>query len=383
MEIFQSADVSYDLYEQAVLNELKGLVYAGKSPLFPKLIHQFSDAARNLRTQPSYARKVHEKLCDANGSIYLRLDKPKLATPILQSQIAACCAMFDGAVFPNPPEFQQTASWALRNIQGLKNAPPSELKVLELKVHEADTVRMIQLLRAFGLFTKSTSSISQLSLGAAVGIKDIYSIHRLPIVSKIRSSHYAPLETRDFLKFETRVQHPEDTIVIVDGDPQHAETYLNYNKTPSPRVLALNVPTEVAIPIIANESADRGLAKRNLIIAIRVDHRMIPDVPTFLGSIYDIIDESADLIITIGAGHNLEQFRGRIEKIAEIYHSLKESQHNPIVIKLHEPGTVEEQRRKHLFGLGASTTYQILQAKVYRDKLKKFTPRKKSANLTL
>ncbi len=109
---------------------------------------------------------------------------------------------------------------------------------------------------------------------------------------------------------------------------------------------------------------------RNFIVALRIDHLMLPDVEDFLRRLSLIIEQTADFFITIGAGYTTDEFRGRVMKMGEIFHSLREKGLNPIRIILHGGGTFEEQRNNPYFGQLSLSTYEIIYCKLDRHKLK-------------
>ena len=83
------------------------------------------------------------------------------------------------------------------------------------------------------------------------------------------------------------------------------------------------------------------------------------------------MDQSADLIVTMGSGHTLEDFEGRINKLKEIFDFLFKLKLNPTLIKLHGEGTTEQQRNSNSFSTRSITTYQILHCKLKKKILQK------------
>ena len=110
-------------------------------------------------------------------------------------------------------------------------------------------------------------------------------------------------------------------------------------------------------------------APRNLVVAFRIDHRMIPDAVEFLKHLALIIEETADLIITIGAGHTNEEFKGRLQKIEELNETLHTYHLKPLKIKWHRGNNLSEQRQNPIFGDPTYATYEILYCKLIRSRL--------------
>ncbi len=115
--------------------------------------------------------------------------------------------------------------------------------------------------------------------------------------------------------------------------------------------------------------AGNGRGLRNFIAALRTDHLMLPDVEGFLQRLSLIIEQTADLIITIGAGYTTDEFRGRVTKMDEIFDSLREKNLSPIRIILHGDGTFEEQRNNPGFGQISTSTYEIIYCKLDQREL--------------
>ena len=74
-------------------------------------------------------------------------------------------------------------------------------------------------------------------------------------------------------------------------------------------------------------------------MCLRIDHRMIPDSKNFLRLIGSVIDSTADLIMTIGAGNNLVEFEGRLRCFDEMFTSLVELGLKPVRILMHGRGS--------------------------------------------
>ena len=99
-------------------------------------------------------------------------------------------------------------------------------------------------------------------------------------------------------------------IVISDNDPQRYELYQLLNNEKNRDITALNIDAYAALAKLAEYVNSHKTDPRNLIIALRIDHRMLPDIPQLFRLIYLSMDQSADLIITIGSGHTIDDFKG-------------------------------------------------------------------------
>lgn len=138
----------------------------------------------------------------------------------------------------------------------------------------------------------------------------------------------------------------------------------------SGRVMGIIDDVTHAMNTLPEILAGNGKGLRNFIAALRIEHLMLPDVEGFLQRLSMVIEQTADLIITIGAGYTTDEFRGRVTKMDEIFNSLKGKSHNPIRIILHGDGTFEAQRSNPHFGQLSISTYEIIYCKLDRRKLK-------------
>ena len=167
------------------------------------------------------------------------------------------------------------------------------------------------------------------------------------------------------------IPHSAKNIVVSDNDPQRRELYLSLNKVKNQNIIGLNIDAYDALTKLPELEKLHNIGSRNLIVALRIDHRMFPDIYRLFKLISLSMDQSADLIITMGSGHTLDEFEGRINKIKEIFEYLKTLKLEPTLIKLHNEGTLEQQRSSNSFSLATITTYQILHCKLKKKILQK------------
>ena len=172
----------------------------------------------------------------------------------------------------------------------------------------------------------------------------------------------------ELVSFELEKEAAND-IVLVDNDQGMKERYKKLNAENN--ILALNQDANKAIEELAVHVANNEIMPRDLIVAYRMDPRMIPDVSDFLGLLGSVISNHADLIITIGAGHSNKEFKGRLNKIDEIMASLQNLKLNPVKIKWHTGKTIPEKRENPIFGEPTYSTYEILYCKLIQSNLKK------------
>jgi len=217
----------------------------------------------------------------------------------------------------------------------------------------------MQILRGLGLFLRSPDDINQLSLGAGSAKKDIRSLHLEPKIT---------LGPGDAVLFNIIEKNARD-IVIIDGDPSREAEYARMSDNKELPILAINddaLETLTCLPEILDKNK---LKKRNTVIGLRIDHRMIPDVSDFFRKLSGSIADSADLIITIGSGFDLDDFKGRTKVMFDLHDYLTGAGLSPLLIKLHGEGSIEEQWSSQSFGLKDITTYQVLYCHLEKKKL--------------
>ncbi len=134
-----------------------------------------------------------------------------------------------------------------------------------------------------------------------------------------------------------------DDIVLVDNDPHMKRRYEKLNREAN--TLALNQDTMLALDTLRNRIAAGETAPRDLVVAFRIDHRMIPDAADFLEHLTRVIADRADLNITIGAGHTNKEFKGRRRKIKELESALLARNLKPLHIIWHRGTSLAKQRR--------------------------------------
>ena len=72
---------------------------------------------------------------------------------------------------------------------------------------------------------------------------------------------------------------------------------------------------------------------RNLVTALRIDHRMISDVPGFFGKLGKCMSNDCDFILSIGAGDTRDDFNGRVRLVKGIFTALVDAGLRPVLFK--------------------------------------------------
>lgn len=375
----QWATFSGQQLASAYAQEADALGAIAMSPGFGNLISHYKDYDSYLDAlnADSNHKKSVELLLKNNGVIDTAVPTKELAQLFCLAQIAACCELFKGskidAMQMNRDGMRaliEQGTETLRNIPEITLiTPPDQYSESQRSllnginiIQNVDTIRVMQVLKLLGLINEAASKTQQLSLGVGNGYRDLYGIHQSPKITAQQDG------SRVRFLFETEERQASHT-VLIDNDPVYASHFETLNSEEGPRVLALNTDADQALQTLAERQKTGGIALRNLVLGLRIDHRMIPNSASFLQSIAGVTDMEADLVMTIGAGNNLAEFEGRLKCLDELFETLIASGHKPVRVLLHGKGSSAEQRSRPNFGQLAYTSYQILYCKLKRDLL--------------
>ena len=281
--------------------------------------------------------------------------------------LAAACDLFEGWTIPiNNFDNKHLCNYVQDAIKELKAKQKNVGSLLAAKLNSGDACRVIHMLKMFGWVAPDMSTSAQLSLGASGGIRDRYSIHHMPVIRYQRQNILLREPIPELVSFELEKKTVND-IVLVDNDPKMRERYEKLNAEPN--ILALNQDAYKSLKELAIGVENKLIIPRNFIVAYRMDHRLIPDAGYFLKLLGPVISNYADLIITIGAGHSNEEFKGRLKKIDELMATLENLRLNPVKIKWHRGESLSEKRENPVFGEPTYATYEILYCKLIKSNL--------------
>ena len=330
---------------------------------------------QRLNQDPVHQQKVR-KLLQAGDTIDTSVPSPELVEIICKAQVAVCCELFKGTSLTRSQMHREgmrlAAQQAIATTQDIpaitSDISPEDYTSLQRHLLDAvnhvqnlDTIRVMQVVRLLGLITAHSESMRQLSLAAGNGYRDLYGVHAVPRIT------IQPLFEGGVCAFDVVDRLPANT-VLIDNDPIFADHYARLNAEQGGSTLAMNMDADQALEQLADKQLAQKLGSRNLVVGLRIDHHMIPDATDFLQRIARVIDQSADLLLTIGAGNNLVEFEGRLRCFDAISQSLKQRGLQPVRIKLHGQGTLEEQRSRPNFGNLEYASYQVLYCKLLLNK---------------
>ncbi len=266
------------------------------------------------------------------------------------AQVAACCVLFKGEQYVNDMlNSQNIHDSAMNYITSIKQSGSGKSKDIMQRINALDSVRMIHLLRILGLLQRPSSKMYQLGLGAAAGIKDIYYVHAMPKITREKRNGI------NTLKFNYSQQSAAD-VILFDFDPRFKSTYDQYSRDPGLSVSGYIGETMDLLKIIAN----KDIKKRNLITMLRVEPAMIPDSSEFLRHLHPVIDKSCDLVLSIGSGDTAEAYKNRIDLMESMFNDLNKAGLSPVLIKLHNGGTLMEQASSLQSGSPIASSYEII-----------------------
>lgn len=318
---------------------------------------------KKLVTDKRYKKNIN-KLLKKGTIVNIGQQSEILTDVLLTAHLAICCELLDGVKIPlnglRPANVESTLQTLLGKYKNIKKGDAA-LQKLNSTLHSIDAFRTVQILKALGLYTIESKDMAQLSLGVGSGSKDLKSIHLQPELTILPDNS---------IEFHVNQLHAKD-VILVDGDPQREELFNTLNNNQDYPIVAINDNTSDTLLKLPDILKERKLALRNTVIALRIDHRMIPDVIEFFRRLVSSIDDLSYLIVTIGSGFDIDDFKGRTTVIQNMYDFLKGIGLHPVLLKLHGKGTLEEQWNDHAFGLKSMTTYQILYCKLKKNILLK------------
>lgn len=344
-----------------------GFGVIAETDLFSELLGRFEDYPKFLaeRKKSINSKKLVRSLSQGTGIIEVKNTATALRDIFYYSHMAACCELF--MEWRLPIDKDNMRSSVLHSLQSYRNAGEPAILTMINRIHRSDAVRTMQILKLLGLISRRSSNIKQLSFAAGAGSRDIDGLHMTPIITRTTLSiEKAPKgETITFGKQPSRPKN----IVLVDNDPDFKSHYATINAANPDWLMAINEDADQVMQKLPATLANNGMGLRNFVVGLRIDHRMIPDVNHFLNLLAPLIDQTADIIFSIGAGHTLEEFKGRVLKMDEIFHCLTDRGFKPVRIKLYSGDDFSAQRGNPAFGVSACTTYEIIYCRLIRKKM--------------
>lgn len=363
--------VSFEELLQAYRVEAEGFGAIVESGRGAEILAGFSNYPDYIRQQTAdiKTKKMIKRLSKGTGIIYASNPEQALRDIFYNAHVAACCELFMGWDLPvQSLNRKNTLRCAEKALELYRDQPEDKRYEISKRIHNSDATRTMQILRFFGLLTASSTGFRQLSFAAGSGTRDIDGLHGMPVIERKQGTMAVSVPLHDSISFSKKILKP-DNVVLVDNDSDIHEHYADLSKNNREWLLALDKDADKAMACLPEILTKRQWGLRNLIAGIRIDHRMIPDVALFMSQLTPLLDTSADFIISIGAGHSVDEFRGRLKVVSALFDYLKQCGLEPVRIILHGQGSIEEQRNSPSFGLSYYSTYEILYCKLKRKKL--------------
>tara|TARA_B100000519_G_scaffold69826_1_gene59598 strand:- start:455 stop:1606 length:1152 start_codon:yes stop_codon:yes gene_type:complete len=353
-----------------------------QSAVFGDLIQHFRDYdvyLRRINSDPGY-RSRRKKIISDKGVVDIAVASKESISLFCQAQIAASAELFKGWEIRDDQLtregmrllVEKSAATLIGVPNVPTNIPPEQFTNAQKQIlsavnvlQNADTVRVVQIIKLLGLLPPTAEHIHQLSLGVGNGYRDLYGVHITPKVT----INELPNKSYFFDTIERQAAHT----VLIDNDAAQQDHFKQLNLREREKVLALNDDASESLEQLHKVQAQSQLKQRNLVVCLRIDHRMIPSPEEFLGLLSRVIAPEADLVMTIGAGHNLSEFEGRLHCFDNLVRLLTNLGHNPVRVILHRGGSLEDKRRTPAFGQLAYTSYQILYCRLKRGRLSEAT----------
>jgi hypothetical protein len=251
-----------------------------------------------------------------------------------------------------------TPQYVHYNLDPLINKKSEIIHAELVKLDLSDTTRCLHILKFLSLIPLNLSNSNLLSIGAASGNKELYATQNTPSLDYKLSPHSGQL----LLNFNMKYTHPKHS-VLIDSDIFWGEIYKQYNMKYSPFLSAYNNDIYEALEIVARSINDQSIRKRNLITIWRLESELLPDIPSLFSLLKKVIENNTNLIITIGAGNNDDEFNLRKEKLTSIFNYLSDTGMRPIRIILSRDRLIPE------YGSLRFASYEILYCSINPDKL--------------
>jgi len=335
------------------LAEVRELIHVVERPDFEQLLTCLADYAFYLATSSTDRlghKLVVESAPDERIFDVATTTQTQVLKALAMAQLAACCYLLHGSRIKR----QQLCRDALEMmaeqfVESLASKSDEYLKRIDHKFHVMDSIRSMQLLRVLGLVTRSTHEIYQIGFGSADGTRDVLGLHLIPSIRQVTSDKSVMLE----LSIDKQLV---SNIIITDSNPLYAEQYDELNNDSSNNITAINQDTMTVLKHMAGATD----VSRNLVTALRIEHRMIPDVYEFLAQLGKYVTHECDFMLSIGAGDTCDDFRGRIICVNELFSALEDAGMRPFLFKFHDSGDIEHQWASLKYGNPSASTYQLL-----------------------
>ncbi|MGB5259877.1 MAG: hypothetical protein WBO34_05065 [Gammaproteobacteria bacterium] len=367
----QIVRTTYKLATEGYLYELGVLVKIVKSQAFGTLLPLFSEyekfvsSGREDLFGADYVQRMFKEKRVIDAADYTTLD----VQPFTCANLAACCEIFSGWTIPvGELDITRTDEYLKLALSHAGSDRRSTGRKLAVRLNKGDTARVVHLLKLLGLIPVYTHTCDQLSLCASVGERDRHALHQMPNIIRPSSLPSHGLPRPSPLQFGVKQYSPR-SVVMIDKDPALEAVYKKLNHEEKGRLLAMNTDLNAGLEELSKRIRDRQMAARNLIVSFRLEPDAFSEVELFLKSLGRVIAEKADLILTIGAGDDLGEFRRRLKVLDNFDEGLSVRGMSPVRIKASKGKTARQQQSSPIYGLSQYASYETLYCRLDRSRL--------------
>jgi len=345
------------------------------NPGFANVVSVFTSDVPPVNTNIKFRGKIPESM-RIDRCLDVNQYSNWLGEIIAAAQVAVCCNLFRGnSIYLERFNENRFRAFARNGVQRYLQSDSGGLRILSKHIEVTDGIRIMTILRCMGLFHRTSNHIRQLSLGASSGIRELDALHaKLWLQMEASPSIKMSAAKEKSATFNSEYGCPEH-VILVDGADECREFYKKLNTQCKEsrfgnNILAINKMLDSALYSITKDIEHGIIKERNLVVAFRIDPRMIPDIEVLFSKLSFIIDEGADLIVTIGAGNDAKEFKNRVDKMNEITRFLENRALKPWRIRMYNADLPVTRRCYPLFGIPELMSYDILYCKLKKRNLK-------------
>lgn len=361
-----------ELSIQGYIVEAKQFVKAVESLGLERAIKIFSDFREYLhRSRKSFrAHTLVTKVAKSGEVVRVPGKNAVLQEVFSIAHIAACCHLFRD--WNIPLRILQTGAfvdYVTKNIEHLLDTQAISIQDLLTRLRVADALRGIQILKLSGLASADGRLWRQLSPGAGVGNKELEGIHIAPKISLQKIAQHTRTNVGEYaMYFDIEVVRPQN-VVLIEKAAAVDKLYSHLNLTQSHWILAMNEDYNDAIMALPALQMEKDFGFRNAVVAVMIDPLLVPDIPKFFDLLHPVLDPNATLIVTIGAGNDLGEFKGRVEFIGNLRKYLQSKDLDPVIFKMYEGDDWRQKWSSPSFGEPPVATFGMLYCKLKKNKL--------------
>ncbi len=359
----------YKLATEGYLYELRMLVRLVKTNEYTELLSVFSDYETFIHSKNKqlFTQEVIEQFLLKNNTINTSVSSEPARQLFTCANMAACCEVFEGWTIPvNELEMHKTNEYLQLALNSVGPDKDDIGNKMAQRLNACDTARVIQPLKLLGLLKVESQACYQLSLCCSVGERDRNALHHTPFIKAAQAPVF-PTSTPSPLVFGTNL-HGYKNIVMIDNDTVLDAIYKQLNDE-NENILAMNTDLYAGLEALANKIENKEAGPRNLVVSFRLAPEAFPDIKRYLDCLAAVISEEADLVMTIGAGDNLAEFKHRLQVMNAIFDDLLTRGMQPFRIRNYKGKTPKQQHLRLVNGLSQYASYETIYCRLSKSKL--------------